>query len=295
MYRIGLDLGGTKIEAVVLDERRHILFRKRIPTGQEQGYGHILSQLRSVYHEAASAIHHEPHTLGIGTPGALSQKTGLLKNSNTVCLNQRLSLDELRQTLEHPVAVENDANCFAMAEAISGAGAGQALVFGIILGTGCGGGIVYQGHLIRGRQAIAGEWGHMVLDPSGPFCYCGARGCVETFISGGGLEKAYEEKVGKPKTLQEIVAGYRNGDAEAESLMYDFFERFGQALANVIHVLDPDIVVLGGGVSNIDEIYTLGVEEVRKRIFNDELTTPIVRHTCGDSAGVLGAALIGVG
>ena len=295
MYRIGLDLGGTKIEAAVLDESGHILFRKRIPTGQEQGYESILNRLWQIYQDAASSIHQAPHTLGIGTPGAFSQKTGLLKNSNTVCLNQRLSLRELCERLRHPVAVENDANCFAMAEAVSGAGAGQEWVFGVILGTGCGGGIVHQGRLIRGRQSIAGEWGHMVLDPSGPSCYCGARGCVETFISGGGLEKAYRTRFGTPKVLQDIVSSYRNRDPEAASFMNDFFERFGQALANVINVLDPDIVVLGGGVSNIDEIYTRGIEEVRKRVFSDEMTTPIVRHALGDSAGVIGAALIGIG
>ena len=294
-YRIGIDLGGTKIEGVVLDAKGRVLFRERIPTGQEKGYDHILLCLREIYDQMKHRIADMPHTLGLATPGAFSKKTGFLKNSNTLCLNGRLCHRDLERVFDHPVAVENDANCFAMAEALFGAGAGYNLVFGVILGTGCGGGIVYKGELIRGPQAIAGEWGHMVLDPSGPRCYCGASGCVETFISGGGLESSYERQFGRRLELQEIIKNYRNQDSEALGFMKEFFAHFGQALANLINILDPDIVVLGGGVSNIDELYAEGVEAVRRRVFSDELLTPITRHVLGDSAGVLGAAAIGKG
>ncbi|HTL46723.1 MAG TPA: ROK family protein [Verrucomicrobiae bacterium] len=294
MFRLGIDLGGTKIEGVVLDREGKILFRERIATEQEKGYEHILRRIHLLYGRMKEKIAGAPHALGIGTPGALSHKTGRLKNSNTAALNDRLCLKDLENILEHPAAVENDANCFAMAEAQAGAGKGKAFVFGVIMGTGCGGGLIYKGELLRGHQAIAGEWGHMVLDPQGPPCYCGARGCVETFISGGGLESLYRSRHGSQKPLKDILADYRNNKADARDFLREFFARFGQALANVINVLDPDIVVLGGGLSQIEELYGPGVEEVKARVFTDELLTPVVQNKLGDSAGVLGAAWIGI-
>ena len=189
---------------------------------------------------------------------------------------------------------QNDANCFAMAEALLGAGKGKKLVFGVIMGTGCGGGIVYKGEVFTGPQAIAGEWGHMCIDPNGPLCYCGQKGCTETFISGGGLENRYAEKYGVRRSLKEVEAAYFNREPEALEFMQTFFDHFGRALANLIDILDPDIVVIGGGVSNFPAVYTEGVKAVRKYVFTDELETPIVKHQLGDSAGVFGAALVGI-
>jgi len=294
MFRIGIDLGGTKIEGIVLDAQGAELFRKRVDTQQEKGYDHILSRIKGLSDELAAQIQKQAHTFGIGTPGAISPRTGLLKNSNTVCMNGRPLKTDLERILGRKIEIQNDANCFAMAEALHGAGRGKKLVFGVIMGTGCGGGIVYKGEVITGPQAIAGEWGHMSINPDGPLCYCGQRGCVETFISGGGLEARYAEQFGTKRPFKEIVKDYRAGDAKTVAFMKEFFRHFGRALANLIDVLDPDVVVLGGGVSNFDALYTEGVAEVARQVFSDSLETPIVKNQLGDSAGVIGAALIGI-
>ncbi len=294
MYRIGIDLGGTKIEGVVLDASGQEIIRKRIPTEREHGYRHILQRLKAMHDDLVAAVPGQPTTFGIGTPGALSPRTGLLKNSNTVCMNGQPVKTDLEQLLGRKIEIQNDANCFAMAEALLGAGRGKKLVFGVIMGTGCGGGIVYKGEVFTGAQAIAGEWGHMCIDPHGPLCYCGQHGCTETFISGSGLEKRYAEKYGVKKPLKEIEREFYAGEPKAVEFMHWFFDRFGRALANLIDILDPDIVVIGGGVSNFSALYTEGVAQVRKYVFTDELETPIVKHQLGDSAGVFGAALVGV-
>jgi fructokinase len=293
MHRLGIDLGGTKIEGIALDERGYECFRKRIATEQKQGYEAILDRIDALYGELVARIDGAPHTLGIGTPGALSPRTGLLKNSNTVCMNGRPLRQDLERRLGRPFTLQNDANCFALAEALQGAGRGRAMVFGVILGTGCGGGLIHNGEIWTGAQAIGGEWGHMSIDPAGPACYCGARGCVETYISGGGLETRWRERHGTARTARDIVADFRRGEPAATEHMQAFFRRFGRALANLINILDPDIIVLGGGLSNVDELYTEGVREVAACVFSDSLDTPIIRHQLGDSAGVLGAALIG--
>ena len=294
MFRIGIDLGGTKIEGIALDADGRELFRKRIDTHQEQGYLRILGRIKALHDELAACAHEKPHAFGIGTPGAISPRIGLLKNSNTVCLNGQPLKTDLEKMLGRKIEIQNDANCFALAESLYGAGRGRKLVFGVIMGTGCGGGIVHKGEVIAGPQAIAGEWGHMSIDPNGPSCYCGQRGCVETLISGGGLEARHAEKFGVKKPLKQIVEDCREGDPKAVEFMKIFHRIFGRALANVIDVLDPDIVVLGGGLSNIDTLYTEGVAEVAKCVFSDSLETPIVKNQLGDSAGVIGAALIGV-
>ncbi len=294
MFSIGIDLGGTKIEGIVLDARGKELFRKRVETQQEKGYAHILGRVKGLHDELAAHIQAQPHTFGIGTPGAVSPRTGLLKNSNTVCMNGQPLKVDLGRVLGRKIEIQNDANCFAMAEALHGAGRGKKLVFGVIMGTGCGGGMVYRGEVITGPQAIAGEWGHMSIAPDGPLCYCGQRGCVETFISGGGLEARYGEQFGRKRPFKDIVKDYEAGDTKTVEFMKIFFRHFGRALANLIDVLDPDVVVLGGGVSNFDALYTEGVAEVAKFVFSDSLATPIVKHQLGDSAGVIGAALIGV-
>jgi len=294
IFRVGIDLGGTKIEGAVLDPEGKIVVRQRVPTNQEDGYEAILDRVADLYGRIVREAGNPDHTLGIGTPGALIPRAGVLKNSNTQCLKGMPIHRDLERKVNRVLRLENDANCFALAEAKLGAGKDHRMVFGVIMGTGCGGGLVIDGEVWIGLQAIGGEWGHSAIQPDGPLCYCGRRGCVETFISGGGLERSWLDQHGKKRLLPEIVAGYRNGEPEAAAFMADFFNHFGQAMANLINVLDPSIVVLGGGVSNIDEIYTQGIAAVRRQVFSDSLETPIVRHQLGDSAGVIGAALIGV-
>jgi fructokinase len=294
MHRIGIDLGGTKIEGVVLGPDGREITRKRIATEREHGYQHILNRLKLVHDELVAMVPGRPTTFGIGTPGALSPRTGLLKGSNTVCMNGQPVKTDLEKLIGRPIEIQNDANCFAMAEALLGAGKGKKLVFGVIMGTGCGGGMVYKGEVFTGPQAIAGEWGHMSIDPNGPLCFCGQRGCVETFISGGGLERLYTAKFGIQKPLKEVEKEYFAGEPRAMEFMQEFFRHFGRAVANLIDILDPDLVVLGGGLSNFSAIYTQGIAEVRKYVFTDVLETPIVKNQLGDSAGVLGAALVGI-
>ena len=291
-YHIGIDLGGTKIEVAVLDSQDKILYRERLFTEAHLGSEHIFDQIHALYSKAVMSIQNKSHTLGLGTPGSISKKTHLLKNSNTLCLNDLPMQALLEDKLVHDIVIENDANCFALAEAIMGAGIGYPSVFGVIMGTGCGGGIVFDGKIRQGPQNIAGEWGHMVIDPQGLPCYCGASGCVESFISGGGLEKRIKNTTGNSISAMDFFR-IPLKDESLKKIKQDFYARFGQALANLINILDPDIVVLGGGLSNEESLYKEGIEEVYKRIFNDMPTTPIVKNILGDSAGVIGAALIG--
>jgi fructokinase len=290
-HRIGLDLGGTKIEGVVLNADHRPIARERIATESARGYEHILERIALVVERLRRVAPHCEY-IGIGTPGALSSRDRTMKNSNTTCLNGRRLPDDLAQRLGMSVRIENDANCFALAEAIAGAGRGAALVFGVIMGTGVGGGIVHNGVLLRGPQHLAGEWGHHSVDPNGPSCYCGQRGCVESLIAGPAVQAHYRALTGASLDLEEIVGRYRGGDAGAGEVFRRFLDRFGRAVANLIDILDPDVIVLGGGLSNIDELYTLGRAAVAGYVFNDELRTPILRNQLGDSAGVIGAALL---
>jgi fructokinase len=288
---IGIDLGGTKIEGAVLDAACHPLVRRRVPTERDLGYDHILDRVA----ELVAAL--RPHAagavrIGIGTPGSLSAQDGRLKNSNTTCLNGRPVLADLQARLGVEVLLENDANCFALAEARAGAAQGHRMVFGVILGTGVGGGIVYDQRVWAGPQHIAGEWGHHGIDPEGPPCYCGQRGCVETLLSGPALETAYRAAGGPSCTAADVAANATAGENRARAVLERYLDRFGRALANVISILDPDVVVLGGGLSNLTELYTRGREAVARYVFNDELRTPIVPNRLGDSAGVIGAALL---
>ena len=289
--RIGIDLGGTKIEGVVIDADNRVVFRHRVPTERERGYDHIIARIVEL---SALLREHAPECdrIGIGTPGSISRRDGTMKNSNTTCLNSRPVLQDLRARLEFDLIIENDANCFALAEAVAGAGAGETLVFGAILGTGVGGGIVHRGELLRGPQHLAGEWGHHCLDPRGPDCYCGQRGCVESLVSGPAVLKQFTAAGGTAIDVQGVVAAERAGDRTAAAVIERFIDNFGRAVANLIAILDPDVIVLGGGLSNIDELYTRGRAAVARYIFNDELLTPIRRHQLGDSAGVIGAALL---
>ena len=291
MRAIGIDLGGTKIEGAVLDEALRPVHRVRVATERARGYEHILDRVAEV---VAALRPHAPEArvIGIGTPGSLSARDGTLKNSNTICLNGRPVHADLERRLGLPVRLENDANCFALAEARGGAAEGHALVFGVILGTGVGGGLVIDGRVWPGPQHIAGEWGHHAIDPAGPACYCGRRGCVETLLSGPALETAYRGAGGPALPAAEIARRAAAGEATAGAVVERYLDRFGRALANLIDILDPDVVVLGGGLSNLDALYTRGREAVARYVFNDELTTPIVPNRLGDSAGVIGAALL---
>ena len=288
---IGIDLGGTKIEGAVVDAAGHILVRRRVPTERERGYRHIVDRVATLARELLQEVPGCAR-IGIGTPGSLSVRDGTLKNSNTTCLNGRPLLADLEARLGIDVCIDNDANCFALAEALGGAGQGRAMVFGVILGTGVGGGLVHHGRVWSGPQHIAGEWGHHRIDPAGPECYCGQRGCVETLLSGPALEAAYRAAGGRPCGAEELAARAAAGDPLAVSVLERYLDTFGYALANVINILDPDLVVLGGGLSNLDVLYTRGRDAVARHVFNDELRTPIVRPRLGDSAGVLGAALL---
>ena len=290
MLRIGIDLGGTKTEGIVMDAGGTVLQRERRPTPQADGYHAILANIRDLVLELERRSGTSCH-VGLGTPGALSAKTGFLKNSNTVCLNGRPVKQDLEQLLAREIRIANDANCFALSEALDGAAQGEPVVFGVILGTGVGGGIVVNGRLLEGAQHIAGEWGHNVLEPDGPPCYCGKRGCVETYLSGPGLARDFAAQGGNAAfDARAIVLAAEQGDARAEAAMQRYLDRFGRALSVVINILDPDAIVLGGGMSNIARLYTEGRACVRRQVFNDELRTRILPNLHGDSSGVRGAA-----
>jgi fructokinase len=289
--RIGIDLGGTKIEGVALDDDGRERLRVRLPTEQAQGYAHIVETIGALSERLLAAAP-DAAAIGIGTPGAVSQRTGRLKNSNTLCLNGQDLAGDLARRIGKPVRLENDANCFALAEARSGAGQGARVVFGIIMGTGVGGGVVLDGRLWAGPQHIAGEWGHHAIDPGGPRGYCGQRGCVEMLIAGPAVERQYRAGGGAAANMDTIVARARAGESLARIVFDAFLDRFGRAVANLINILDPDVIVLGGGLSNIDELYDGGRAAVARYVFNDELCTPIRRNRHGDSAGVLGAAYL---
>ncbi|MBM3904615.1 MAG: ROK family protein [Thaumarchaeota archaeon] len=285
MHKIGIDLGGTKIEAVCLDESLNVMQRKRIPTNQQNGYSSIVDSIVSLVRDITKNI--DDYSVGICTPGAISKKTDLIKNSNTQCLIGMPLKEDLEKSLHQKITMENDANCFAMAEAKMGAAVGYGIVFGVIMGTGVGGGIIIDGKIHHGRTNIAGEWGHHTLHQDGNLCYCGRRGCVETYISGPALEKRWAELTGKTESLPTIIQS-----SESTQWKQEFLDNFGTSLANVIDILDPDVIVLGGGLSNIDFLYTQGKQAVYNNVFSDLIDTPIIPNKLGDSAGVFGAALL---
>jgi fructokinase len=297
-YRLGIDLGGTKVEAVLLDPRGSVLYRRRIPTPRHpdarKEYAGILDAVAELINGAAG--HCPPpatHTVGIGIPGAIDNRTGLVQNANTTSLTGKPLQQDLETRLGRPLGMENDANCFTLAESLQGAGQGYGLVFGIIMGTGCGGGLCIDGKLHRGRHLIAGEWGHFSVDPRGARCYCGNPGCVETKISGGGVERNYKSRFGRLLTMDQITQGYRDGDPDCGIVFDEFLEDYGRCLGGLISLLDPNAVILGGGLSNIEELYTLGLARIRRYAFHRHIETPVLKNRLGDSAGVFGAAWIG--
>jgi fructokinase len=298
-YKWGLDLGGTKIEGVILDTTGttpKVVERMRIPTEADKGYEHICDQVGRIVDMLADAAGHRPDGIGIGHPGALDPITGTMKNANTTALNGRPFDKDLEKRLGFRVKLANDANCFAVAEALMGS-VPEVLphatsVFGVILGTGVGGGWVVHGKVLNGRQGIAGEWGHNLLDEHGPDCYCGRKGCVETLMSGPFLERYYAQRSGTARNLREIAALAETGDEAAVQTLDRLIHYFGKAMAVVINIMDPDAIVLGGGVGNIDRLYTDGVREVGRYVFNPRVDTVFLRPKLGDSAGVFGAALL---
>lgn len=295
----GIDMGGTKIEGVILKsaQKPEILFRDRVPTGAENGYPHILSQVEKIVSMMKKETGFKPSRIGFATPGILDPKLGLMKNCNSVAMNGQPMKGDLEKLLGIKIEIANDADCFALAEARHGVVKEQfpeaRVVFGVIMGTGVGGGIVVDGRPIVGLQGIAGEWGHNFLDESGGPCYCGKSGCVENVISGPALEKYYFNETGNKKPLKDIVAlAESKVDPTAQKTMIRLVEFFGKGLSVIINILDPDVIVIGGGVGNIDLLYDRGLDSLRKYVFNNRLDTPIVRPLLGDSAGVFGAAFL---
>lgn len=288
--RIGIDLGGTKTEVVVLDKNGNELLRRRVETRQSKGYQAILNDITQLVWQLETEVG-VSCSVGIGTPGAISTVTGQMKNSNTICMNGQPLLEDLQILLDRPLRIANDANCFALSEALDGAGKGYDMVFGVIMGTGVGGGLVFKGQLHQGHQNIGGEWGHNILELDGPDCYCGQKGCVETLISGPGLAADFHRYGGdRAFVASDVVALAAQGDLLAAAAMQRFFDHFGRAMAMVVNILDPDVIVLGGGLSNVERLYSEGRERVAHYVFNDEFITPILKNVQGDSSGVRGAA-----
>ena len=290
MHRLGVDIGGTKIELLALDPQGREAFRKRVPTPQGN-YRATLDAVTRLVFDCEESLN-QRGTVGIGIPGALSLVTGRVKNANSTCLIGIPLKEELEKAMQREIRIANDANCFALSEATDGAGKGAEVVFGVILGTGVGGGIAVRGHVLTGPNAIAGEWGHNPLplprEADLPLreCYCGRRGCIETYLSGPGFARDAGTGIQTP----EIAARAAQGDAGCETALARYEERLARSLAGVINILDPDVIVLGGGISNILRLYAHVPDLWRPHVFSDRVSTRLVRHKHGDSSGVRGAA-----
>ena len=294
MIRIGVDFGGTKIEAAALDEAGAIIARARAPNpGHYEG---SLQTVRAVVAETERLSGALGATVGIGVPGSTSPKSGRMRNANSVWLNDRPFHQDLEETLGRPIRLENDANCFALSEACGGAADGAEVVFGAILGTGCGGGVVVRGRTIEGRNHIGGEWGHTPLpwpnreEFDAHRCWCGRRNCLETWISGTALGATSERATGERATAAAVVAAARDGEAAAGAVFEAWIERLGRAFAVICDILDPDVIVCGGGMSNVAEIYEQVTPHIRRHVFSDVFSTPVLQALHGDSSGVRGAA-----
>ena len=292
MLRIGIDLGGTKIEGIAINSDGEIAVRKRIDTPRGD-YHQILHSIVSLVNDIAAGRN---FTLGIGTPGAISPTTGLLRNSNTTELNGQPIQSDLQALLQQPIKISNDANCFALSEAVDGAAAGKDIVFGVIIGTGTGAGIAIHGRPLLGKNAIAGEWGHNPIpwpteeEIPGPQCYCGKSGCIETFLSGPGFSHEFVRQSGNSIKAEQIVELAEQGDPGATIVVNKYIDRLARSLAHVINILDPDVIVLGGGMSNIQMLYTEVPKIWKNYVFSDAVTTQLIAPQHGDSSGVRGAA-----
>ena len=299
-YNWGIDLGGTKIECAILDQHdpTQVILRERIDTESIKGYDHIITQVGRLIDSVSQKVGFRPTRLGFATPGVLDPASQTMKNCNTTSMNGKPMAADLAKVVGCEVVLANDANCFALAEALLGAvqdiNKEAQVVFGVILGTGVGGGLVVNGKVINGLHGIGGEWGHNILEEGGEPCYCGKAGCVEKVIAGPSLELFYERQTGEKKNLKDIVQAYIAGsDSNATVTMERLFEYYGKAISTIINVIDPDVIVIGGGVGNIDLLYSEGYERIKKYIFNSgEVLTPIVKPKLGDSAGVFGAAML---
>lgn len=294
--RIGIDIGGTKIEVIAIGDDGAQLWRHRVPSPRD--YPGTVSTVVDLVRRAEDTVG-LPGTVGVGIPGTVSTRTGLVKNANSTWLIGHPLDRDLSEALARPVRMMNDANCFALSEAVDGAGAGAATVFGVILGTGVGGGIVIGGRIHMGRQAIAGEWGHNPLprpgtdETPGPECYCGRSGCIETFLSGPGLEADHHRATGERRTCPDIVASAESGCEGAQATLDRYADRLGRALAAVVNILDPDVIVLGGGMSNLPDLADMARHAVEPHLFTDQPDIVIRRNVHGDSSGVRGAAWLG--
>ncbi len=292
--RIGIDLGGTKIEAIMIDPQGNELLRERVSTPQGDYQGTLQAIVRLIGKvEQQSGLH---GSVGVGIPGTISPATGWVKNANSVALIGHPLDRDLAALLQRPVRVANDANCFALSEATDGAAAGAENVFGVILGTGVGGGAVINSKVVTGANAIGGEWGHNPLpwpqkeELPGPECYCGKRGCIETFLSGPGLQMSYYRATGIEISAQEIAIRAQQGEQHANEIMEQYEDRLARGLATVINLLDPNVIVVGGGISNIDRLYPHVRNLWGEYVFSDEVGTELVKAQYGDSSGVRGAA-----
>jgi fructokinase len=292
--KLGIDLGGTKIEIIALDDRGSELLRWRVPTPQGD-YSGTLRAIADLVHRAEAELG-LAGTVGIGTPGAISRATGLLKNSNSAHLNGQPIVQDLEVLLQRKLRTSNDANCFALSEATDGAAAGATTVFGVIIGTGAGAGIVVNGHVLTGANGIAGEWGHNPLpwpesvELPGLACYCGQHGCIETFLSGPGMSADHQRLSGEKLDAATIVARAGAGDAVCDLTLQRYENRLARSLAHVVNILDPDVIVLGGGMSNIQRLYENVPRIWGRYVFSDRVDTRLVRNRFGDSSGVRGAA-----
>lgn len=294
-YKLGIDLGGTKTEVLVLDSSGESVYRQRVST-PAQSYDEILAMIVELVRQAEAQLGQRA-SVGIGIPGALSPGSGLLRNSNTVCMNGRPFRDDLESRLEREIRIENDANCFALSEALGGAGRGNPVVFGVIIGTGTGGGLVVDGKLLNGPHAISGEWGHNPLPwhrsiDGSPACYCGKNACIETFLSGPGLASNFELRFGEARSSREINAAAAAGDDACSAMMELYHDQLARSLAHLINILDPHAIVLGGGMSNIESIYEVVPGLLPAYVFSDFVATPILKAERGDASGVYGAALL---
>ena len=295
----GIDLGGTKIEGAILPSLNDPapIIRTRIDTEASKGYEHIISQIEKLVANMKEESGLQPRSIGFGTPGVLDPGLQTMKNCNSTALNGRPLKKDLENALKIPVVLANDANCFALAEThwgiVKEKFPGAKVVFGIIMGSGVGGGIVFEGKVWNGCHGIAGEWGHNYLDDSGGACYCGKTGCVETIISGPSLQRFYAGITGNNISLKEIMNRYhQQNDEAAKQTIQRLCRFFGKAVSVVTNLLDPDVIVIGGGVGNIDAIYTDGIKSLKEFIFNNSVDVPILKPSLGDSAGVFGAAAL---
>jgi fructokinase len=288
--RIGVDLGGSKIEIIALGDAGEVLLRERVATPQGD-YVATVSTVASLVTAVESTVG-ATGSVGIGIPGAESRSTGLIKNANSTCLIGQLLRRDLEALLQREVRIANDANCFALSEAVDGAGAGAKVVFGVILGTGVGGGIVIDGKVLTGANAIAGEWGHnpMPGEHHHDACYCGRKGCIELYLSGPGLAADHRRATNADSQATEISQRAAAGDAECEATLQRYEARLARTLAQVINILDPDVIVLGGGLSNMDRLYENVPRLWGEHVFSDQVATRLLKHRHGDSSGVRGAA-----